>query len=90
MYEIGIDWDEDSIDHIWMHGVEPDEVDEVVESDFLLLRARSSRHYAMGQTSAGRYLAVVLGRKQSGRYRCVTARSMTDAERRHYVRVNRR
>ena len=83
---IQLEWDEDSIEHIWGHRVYPDEVEEVLKARHLLLRGRSNRRYALGQTEAGRYLFVVLAQRKSGRYRVETARDMNTSERRRFLR----
>jgi uncharacterized DUF497 family protein len=44
----------------------------------------------LGQTEEGRYLFIVLARRRSGHYRVVTAREMTDNERRRYRKKMRR
>ena len=81
---IEIEWDDDSVEHIGQHHVEPEEVEEVLRSRYLLERGRWQRYYVLGQTSEGRYLFTVLARRQSGRYRVVTARDMEIPERRRY------
>jgi hypothetical protein len=40
MRRIGIEWDEDSIDHIWNHQVEPEEVEETLEGRYVFRRGR--------------------------------------------------
>ena len=90
MHRIEIEWDEDSVDHIGLHQVELVEVEEMLSSFHLWQRGRMGRYCALGQTRAGRHLFVVLSRKRSGSYRCVTARPMTDSERRRYGRLKKR
>jgi len=86
MLRIEIEWDDDSIDHIGLHHVEPDEVEEVLRRRYLLERGRRGRYCILGQSDAGRYLFIVLARKRSSAYRVVTARDMTQSERRRFAR----
>jgi uncharacterized DUF497 family protein len=81
MRRISIDWDEDSIDHIWKHHVEPEEVEETLGGRYFFRRGRERTYYVLGRSESGRYLFVVLSRKPSGNYRVVTTRDMTAAER---------
>ncbi|MEM7132277.1 MAG: BrnT family toxin [Chloroflexota bacterium] len=69
-------WDDDNIDHMADHGVEPHEAESV------LLYARNARkvgqgkYVVYGQTDGGRYLMVVYAPKENQRIRVVTARDM--------------
>ena len=89
MRRIEIEWDEDSISHIWRHRVEPEEVEETLEGRYIFRRGRDGTYYVLGQSKSGRYLFVVFARKPSGRYRVVTARDMTEPERRWFKRKAR-
>jgi len=84
--DIEIDWDEDSIEHIARHNVEPEEVEEVLMERYLLERGRRQRSYVLGRTGDGRYLFIVPARRRSQRYRVITAREMTTTERRRFQR----
>jgi uncharacterized DUF497 family protein len=81
-------WPEERIDHIARHGVEPDEVEEACFGRALVQRAKSEGenpvYYVLGQTHAGRYLFCVIIRFADGTGYPVTARSMTDKEKRRY------
>jgi uncharacterized DUF497 family protein len=78
-----LDWDQASIDHIARHGVEPDEVEDVVFGQSHQNRARDGRYRFVGQTSGGRYLAVfVEPESESGVFYVLTARDATIQERR--------
>ena len=81
MRRISIEWDEDSIDHIWKHQVDPEEVDETIENRHVFRRGRGRRYYVLGRSHSGRYLFIVLARKPTGNYRVITTRDMTTAER---------
>ena len=76
------------MDHIARHAVTPDELEEVCFGTSLLLRANSEgphpAYYEHGQTAAGRYLfCMVIAFPDANGYP-VTARTMTDAEKRRY------
>lgn len=86
MFQISIDWDEESVEHIAKHDVEPEEVEMVLRGRHLRERGRGERYYALGRTEAGRYLFIVLAGKRSGHYRVITARAMTASERRRFRR----
>lgn len=87
-------WPEDRIEHIARHGVTPDEVEEVCFGGPLVLRGKSEGknpvYYVLGQTSAGRHLFCVIIEFPNGRAYPVTARPMTEKERRQYKRWRRK
>lgn len=66
--QLEAEWDEDNIDHIARHGVEPEEVEEIVYEDCypsLIVRGRrrglrETRMIVYGQTCAGRYVFAVI------------------------------
>jgi len=74
-------WEEDVEEHIRRHAVTFEEVEEAVQNRKY---SRRSREYLMvlGQTDSGRHLAVFLDDEGDGRWYVVTARPMTDSERR--------
>ncbi len=82
-------WDEWNEEHIRAHGIEPHEVEDAVfDPAGLVLRtrgARQPRYVVLGRTQVGRYLLVVL-QPTGKRWYAITARDMTDAERRRYRR----
>lgn len=85
-----IRWTEDAEDHIAAHAVTTDEVEQVVNTrPRLVLAGREQTEYVFGTTSAGRYLLVVLTEAMDGRDYVVTAREMTNAERRTFRRQGR-
>jgi uncharacterized DUF497 family protein len=86
MRRIEIDWDEESIDHIWRHHVELEEVEETLQGRYIFRRGREGTYYILGRSVSGRHLFIVLGRKESGSYRVVTARDMSLAERQWFRR----
>ena len=91
MHIRGFEWDreddpEGNIAHIARHDVVPEEVEEALVDDPLVLRTGDGRYLAYGKTGDGRPLFVVLVSKAGGIVRPLTARAMTDAERRLYRR----
>jgi uncharacterized protein len=87
-------WPRDRIEHIARHGVTPDEVDEACFRRPLVLRAKSHGenpvYYVLGQTDVGRYLFCVVIQFPDGNGYPVTARPMTEKEKRRYQRWRER
>lgn len=81
-------WPQDRIEHIARHNVTPDEVEEVCSGKPFIQRAKSQGenpvYYVLGQTNAGRYLFCVVIRLPDGRGYPVTARPITENEKRRY------
>lgn len=75
-------WDEENIEHIANHGVEPMEAETVVEYATLIRKAGRGKYVAYGQTNSDRYLMVVYAPKENRRLRVITARDMTPTEKR--------
>lgn len=78
------------------HGIWPDEVEQVLRAQpHVRFMERGHRrgedlYAAFGQTEAGRYLAIYFILKSSRDALIVTARDMTDKEKRSYGRRKRR
>ncbi len=79
-------WDEKNIEHIANHGVEPYEAEEVIDDQPFIGKAGNGKYAAYGQTDAGRYLLVVFAEKSEYRLRVITARDMTNAEKKRHRR----
>jgi uncharacterized protein len=81
-------WPIDRIEHIALHKIEPNEVEEVCFGQSLVLRAKSKSgnplYYVLGQTKSGRYLLCVLIHFPDGKGYPVTARDMTQKEKNRY------
>ena len=73
------EWDDENVEHIAQHHVEPDEAEAVFDNKPLILRTQGGKYAAYGQSDEGRYLLVVFVRK-SGLARVVTARDLNDYE----------
>ncbi|GAB6273940.1 MAG: BrnT family toxin [Peptococcaceae bacterium] len=83
----GFEWDEHNIRKPLKHGVEIDEVESVFfNQPTLFLNSHSGRYIALGRTDEGRYLTVIFQYKKSGIVRPVTARKMTEPERKYFKR----
>lgn len=79
------DWNDANIDHIARHNVTTDEAEEAF-LDALLRKGRDGRLLVYGVTDPGRYLFVVAALKQDGVVRVITARDMSNSEKRYYLR----
>jgi uncharacterized protein len=81
-------WSHESLEHIARHGVQPEELEEVCSGRPLVLRTKGKGinpvYLVLGETEAGRLLAGVVIRFPDGKGLPVTARPMTDRERRRY------
>ena len=81
-------WPKDRVDHISGHGITPEEVEETCFGKALVQRARSEGqnpvYYVLGHTMAGRYLFCVVIQFPDGKGYPVTARPMTEKEKRRY------
>ena len=77
----GLAWDERSEEHIAIHGVTFDEVEQVV-TNRLHVRRSGPYQLVIGQTNSGRYLTVILDYEGGGLWYPVTARPTSHAERR--------
>ena len=74
------EWDEHNIEHIARHGVNPEEVEEACHNRPYVLAGRESRYLIYGQTDDGRYILTVGVYRGKGVMRVITARDMTEAE----------
>jgi hypothetical protein len=78
-----IRWTEESEEHIARHRVAPGEVEEAIYGrPRLVAPGRQGTRVVFGTTATGRYLAVVVAESLDGLDYVVTARQMTDSERR--------
>ena len=81
-------WPEDRIEHIARHGVLPEEVEQVCFGHALVQRGRAEGVnpicYVRDRTESGRFLLCVIIQFPDGRGYPVTARPMSDRERRQY------
>ena len=80
------DWDDINIEHISRHKVICQEVEEACFNEPLIMKAGRDRYIVYGRSDAGRYLFIVAIYKGKGLARIITARNMTESERRLYNR----
>lgn len=87
-------WPKDREEHIARHGVQREEFEEVCFGESLVLRAKASGinpvYYVLGQTTAGRYLFCIAIEFPGGKAYPVTARKMTQREKRRYAKWKKR
>jgi hypothetical protein len=82
-----IKWTEERIDHIAIHSVTPQEVEEVCfngEDAPLIRTGRDKLYYVLGKTLSGRHLFIVVRFLRPGEVFLVTARDMNDWEKKHF------
>jgi len=90
MHISNLDWDDYRIEHVARHDVEPHEVWEVCEDSLHLAHREGRNRYRLyGQTIESRYLFIVLKQVEQTVYKPITARDMTDGEKRNYRRIRR-
>ncbi len=81
-------WPHDRLEHIAKHNVTSDEVEEVCFGKSFIQRTKSHGknpvYYVLGQTNSGRHLFNVIIQFPDGKGYPVTARPMTDKEKRRY------
>ncbi len=91
MYTFSVyDWDEANEEHIALHGLEPEEVEEAMEDPnrFFIptYNIPTERRYGLvGATAGGRIIRVVYTLRNGG-YRVITAYDASKPERRRYRR----
>lgn len=84
-------WNINNVEHIAKHGVTPNEIEEVTFENKVFVRSGRERlHYLLGTTQAGRYLFIVVAlTKRKGEAVVITARDMTENERKYYQKRGR-
>lgn len=76
-------WTEDSEAHIARHGVTPTEVEQALYArPRLVVAGREDTREVLGTTDANRYLFILVAEAADGRDFVITARDMTETERR--------
>jgi uncharacterized DUF497 family protein len=81
-----IEWSNESRDHIALHGVTTEEVEDVAFGEHHARRGREGRYQLIGQSAGGRYITVFIVPTRIAReeYYVVTAREATERERRQF------
>jgi uncharacterized DUF497 family protein len=81
------EWDDGIIDHISIHHVSPDEIEDVSFVDEpWIKKGREGTRYMLGYTAAGRYLFTVYVIKGKGVARVITSMDMDQKTRKLYMR----
>jgi hypothetical protein len=82
-------WPRDRIDHIARHNITPTEVEEVCFGKSFVLKAKRGGsipvYYILGQTHVGRYLFCVVIHFPDGNGFPVTARPMSENEKKRFL-----
>lgn len=86
VYVDDIDWSGAMVEHVARHGVHLDDVEDVVFGTPFVTRGREGTYRFVGQTRGGRFLTVVLVRREASLFAVVTARDATPEGRRAFRR----
>ncbi len=79
------DWDEKNENHIAEHGIAVFEVEEaILFRNPFYQKTREDKYIAYAVTEDGRYLFIVFALKDIARIRVISARDMTEKEKRYY------
>ena len=77
-------WDDENIEHITLHGLSPVDVEDICFGKHISFIGRQKRYILYGKAENDLMLMVVLERIHGDNFRPVTARVMTDKEKRIY------
>ncbi len=80
------EWDQANLDHLSEHQVTPKEAEEACYNKPLIFRSRLERYYVLGCADSGRYLTIIVATQSRGVIRVMTARDMSEAERKRFYR----
>ena len=85
-----LNWDEYRIEHIAIHNVTPEQVWEACCDLLHIARKISNQRYLIyGQAYSGRYLFIVIEKETETEYKPITARDMTDNERKNFRKIRK-
>lgn len=79
-----LQWDDENVEHIARHNVNPQEVEDICFGSHISERESNQRYILSGQTAAGRYLNVVIERVGKGLFRPITAFEMSESYKSRY------
>jgi len=77
-------WDDENIEHISKHNVNPQEVEDACFGTHIIRKEGNRRYILSGQSANGRYLNVVIERVSKGLFRPITAFEMSENYKRRY------
>ena len=83
------EWDDDNLEHLAVHDISADEVEEMFEGRVVRRRGGTDapdRFRVLGRTAAGRYLAIIIQQKAGGLIRPFTGWDMRPHEKELYDR----
>ena len=83
-------WNASNREHVARHGVRESDVESLLAKRTFVRRGRKGYHLYYGTDAGGRYLLVVLDMVAPRVYYVVTARPMTETERRYYLKKGTR
>ncbi len=78
------EWDSENKKHISSHDVTQMKVREICRSKFWVRKATDKRYIFFGRTFSGRYIFLVMRDLGKGKFRPITARNMTEKEKKFY------
>ena len=81
---ISLEWNDDDMEHIALHGINSVEVEDICFDRHVSFKGRFGRYVVYGQSSAGRYIKLILERLYDHIFRSVTAYDMTESEKHNY------
>ena len=79
-----LQWDDQNVEHIARHNVNPKEVEDVCFGVHISAKEEGTRYILSGQSAGGRYLNVVVERVDRGLFRPITAFEMSEVYKRRY------
>ncbi len=85
-----LQWDDETIEHIARHDVNPQEVIDVCSGLHISEKAGNQRYILSGQCASGRYLNVVVERIGKGLFRPITAFEMSESYKHRYRKTLRK
>lgn len=84
------EWNDENASHIIAHDVWPDEVEEIFSFPHHVRKTKDEKYLVYGKTSSGRYLFVIVAKKPQNCIKVISARGMTDKEKKAFRKVLRR
>lgn len=85
-----LEWDDENVEHIAQHNVNPKEVEDVCFGFHISEREGGNRYILSGQSADGRYLNVIVERIGKGMFRPMTAFEMSENYKRRYKKKLRK
>jgi uncharacterized DUF497 family protein len=82
-------WDDWNQNHITRHNVTPEEVEQVINNEYVFFASYNERIVVIGLTDTGRALHITLAARGAERYYVVTARVADRKERTYYQKFKK-